>query len=189
MKISFAIMDGFSNEIANRIHFFDKEQSIQINKKIFSTNNHNDLDSLIHFLIKEDYFFNAYEDRFMFIDDNIKTQSSLLYPNDYNAVLQLDSSLFSNGSIAALVNLKYELEWCKDCGEYYCAIEDDEIIAVGGCHPLPEIDKNGWRINFRGCELPRISPYKGLNKGNWNTITWRDFIPVFIDYCPTNIDL
>ena len=48
------------------------------------------------------------------IDDNIKTQSSLLYPNDYNAVLQLDSSLFSNGSIAALVNLKYELEWGKD---------------------------------------------------------------------------
>ena len=48
------------------------------------------------------------------VDDNIRTQSSLLYPNDYNAVLQLDSSLFSNGTIAALVNLKYELEWGKD---------------------------------------------------------------------------
>jgi hypothetical protein len=48
------------------------------------------------------------------IDDNIKTQSSLLYPNDYNAVLQLDSNLVSNGSIAAIVNLKYELEWGKD---------------------------------------------------------------------------
>ena len=48
------------------------------------------------------------------IDDHIKTQSSLLYPNDYNAVLQLDSSLFSNGTIAAIVNLKYELEWGKD---------------------------------------------------------------------------
>ena len=77
-----------------------------------------------------------------------------------------------------------KLEWCKDWGEYYCAIKDDEIIAVGGCHPLPEIDKNGWRILFRGCELPKTSLYKGLNKGNWNTITWRDFIPVFIDYCP-----
>jgi len=79
-----------------------------------------------------------------------------------------------------------KLEWCKDWGEYYCAIKDDEIVAVGGCHPLPEINENGWRINFRGCELPGASPYKGLNKGNWNTITWRDFIPVFIDYCPTD---
>ena len=48
------------------------------------------------------------------IDDHIKTQSSLLYPNDYNAVLQLDSNLVSNGTITALVNLKYELEWGKD---------------------------------------------------------------------------
>ena len=79
MKISFAIMDGFSNEIANRVHFFDTEQSIKINKKIFLTNNQNDLDSLIHFLIKEDYFFNAYEDRFMFIDDNINKASVRVY--------------------------------------------------------------------------------------------------------------
>ena len=48
------------------------------------------------------------------VDDNITTQSSLLYPNDYNAVLQLDSNLVSNGTIAALVNLKYELEWGED---------------------------------------------------------------------------
>tara|TARA_Y100001949_G_C15959272_1_gene318467 strand:+ start:304 stop:837 length:534 start_codon:yes stop_codon:yes gene_type:complete len=79
-----------------------------------------------------------------------------------------------------------KLEWCKDWGEYYCAIKNNEIIAVGGCHPLPQISKNGWRILFRGCELPKISPYKGLNKGNWNTITWRDFIPVFIKNCPTD---
>ena len=25
-----------------------------------------------------------------------------------------------------------------------------------------------------------------MNKGNWNTITWRDFIPVYIDCCPTD---
>ena len=78
-----------------------------------------------------------------------------------------------------------KLEWCKNWGEYYCAIKDNKIIAVAGCHPLPEISKNGWRILFRGCELPKTSPYKGLNKGNWNTITWRNFIPVFIDYCPS----
>ena len=29
------------------------------------------------------------------------------------------------------------------------------------------------------------SPYKGLNKGDWNSITQRDFIPKFIDYIPS----
>ena len=106
MKISFAIMDGFSNEIAQRVHFFDKEQSIKINKKIFSKNNSNDLDSLIHFLIKEDYFFNAYEDRFMFIDNNINKASVRVYGivnfNDFNPDLYLlDQYNDFNDSIAA----------------------------------------------------------------------------------------
>ena len=49
-----------------------------------------------------------------FFDDNIRTQSSLFYPNDYNAVLKLDSTLSSNGSIGIVADLKYELEWQKD---------------------------------------------------------------------------
>ena len=48
--------------------------------------------------------------------------------------------------------MKYE--WCKEQGEYFCAIVDDEIVAVAGCHPLPEVGPNAWRIMFRGCELP-----------------------------------
>tara|TARA_B100000287_G_scaffold351773_1_gene341003 strand:- start:653 stop:1255 length:603 start_codon:yes stop_codon:yes gene_type:complete len=88
---------------------------------------------------------------------------------------------------ASLEAMKYG--WCKTKGEYFCAMQDDEIVAVGGCHPigpvLPQVNEKGWRINFRGCELPGASPYRGLNKGNWNTITWRDFIPKFIEFCPT----
>tara|TARA_B100000029_G_scaffold283078_1_gene276918 strand:- start:2023 stop:4254 length:2232 start_codon:yes stop_codon:yes gene_type:complete len=48
------------------------------------------------------------------IDTDIKTQESLFYSNEYNAILKLDSILFSNNSIAALVDLRYELEWEKD---------------------------------------------------------------------------
>lgn len=96
----------------------------------------------------------------------------------------------NNSSLKAM---KYE--WCKEQGEYFCAIVDNEIVAVAGCHPLPEVSPNAWRILFRGCELPGASPYKGLSKGDWNSITQRDFIPIFIDWCPsdelyltTNID-
>jgi hypothetical protein len=84
---------------------------------------------------------------------------------------------------ASLKAMKYD--WCKENGEYFCAIKDDRIVAVAGCHTLPEVDDNAWRILFRGCELPGSSPYKGLNKGDWNSITQRDFIPKFIDYIPS----
>ena len=76
-------------------------------------------------------------------------------------------------------------DWCKENGEFYCAIKGDDIVAVAGCHTLPEFSPNAWRIMFRGCELPGASPYKGLNKGDWNSITQRDFIPEFINYIPS----
>ena len=71
MMISFSIMEGFSNRISDTIYFFDKEQSITINKKEFLNHyNQEDLDSLINFLINKDYFFNSYEERVMFINNN-----------------------------------------------------------------------------------------------------------------------
>jgi hypothetical protein len=87
----------------------------------------------------------------------------------------------NNSSLKAM---KYE--WCKDYGEYFCAIRDDKIVAVAGCHPLPEVGENAWRILFRGCELPHQDIFKGLGKGDWNSITQREFIPKFIEWCPTN---
>jgi len=84
---------------------------------------------------------------------------------------------------ASLKRMKYD--WCKENGEYFCAIKGNDIIAVAGCHKCPEIHEGAWRILFRGCELPGTSPYKGLNKGDWNSITQRDFIPKFIDYIPS----
>ena len=71
MMTSFSIMEGFSNKISDTIYFFDKEQSITINKKEFLNHyNQEDLDSLINFLINKDYFFNSYEERVMFINNN-----------------------------------------------------------------------------------------------------------------------
>ena len=71
MMASFSIMEGFSNRISDTIYFFDKEQSITINKKEFLNHyNQEDLDSLINFLINKDYFFNSFEERVMFINNN-----------------------------------------------------------------------------------------------------------------------
>jgi hypothetical protein len=87
----------------------------------------------------------------------------------------------NNKSLAAM-----KLLWCKEQGEYFCAIRNDEIVAVAGCHPLPEVGPNAWRIMFRGCELPQTDTFKGLGKGDWNSITQREMIPRFIEWCPSD---
>ncbi len=96
----------------------------------------------------------------------------------------------NNSSLDAM---KYD--WCKEIGKWLCAIDNDEIVAVAGSHPLPEVSKNAWRILFRGCELPNKNSHKGLSKYNWYSITWREFIPHFINlhphkelYITTNIE-
>lgn len=86
----------------------------------------------------------------------------------------------NNSSLPAM-----KLLWCKKVGEYWCAIKDRRIVAVAGCHPLPEISSTAWRILFRGCELPGNDTFKGLGKGDWNSITQREFIPKFIRWCPS----
>jgi|TARA_B110000305_G_C19353430_1_gene595496 hypothetical protein len=87
------------------------------------------------------------------------------------------------------------LLWCKSNGEYWCAVKQGKIVAVAGCHSMPEVSTSAYRILFRGCELPRSDNFKGLGKAQWNSITFRDFIPKFIEYLPnrplyitTNID-
>lgn len=87
---------------------------------------------------------------------------------------------------SSLKNMK--LDWCRSNGEFFCAIKENQIIAVAGCHRFQQMQqwKNPWRILFRGCELPYSDTFKGLGKGNWNSITQREFIPIFIDYCQSD---
>jgi len=79
-----------------------------------------------------------------------------------------------------------KLLWCKNWGEYWCAVKDNKIVAVAGCHPLPEVSPKAWRIMFRGCELPGHDTFKGLSKGDWNSITQREFIPLMIKWIPSD---
>lgn len=88
-----------------------------------------------------------------------------------------------------------KLDWCREVGEYWCAVDNNKIVAVAGCHPLPEVSNNAWRILFRGCELPFIDNFKGLGKAQWNSLTFREFVPIFVNrlatkdlYITTNID-
>jgi hypothetical protein len=87
------------------------------------------------------------------------------------------------------------LEWCLQVGEFWSAVKENEIVAVAGFHPLPEVSNNAWRILYRGCELPNSDTFKGMGKAQWNSITFREFVPIFINrldggdlFITTNID-
>ncbi len=86
IMLSFSIMEGFSKEIKETINFFDKERSLTINKKIFLNNSYtNKIDSLIKYLKRKGNFYNAYEERFMFINSNNNQISCKVYGiKDFN---------------------------------------------------------------------------------------------------------
>lgn len=86
----------------------------------------------------------------------------------------------NNSSLKAM---KYE--WCKEQGEYFCAIKGNDIVAVAGCHPLPEVGPNAWRVMFRGAQLPGYNKSFGLNKYHMSAITWREILPAQIQFCDT----
>mgnify|MGYP001586018130 CR=1 FL=1 len=87
----------------------------------------------------------------------------------------------NNSSLEAM---KYD--WCKKQGEYFCAIVDNDIVAVAGCHPLPEINDKAWRVMFRGAQLPGYNKSFGLNKYHMSAITWREILPAQIQFCDTD---
>jgi hypothetical protein len=87
----------------------------------------------------------------------------------------------NNSSLKAM---KYE--WCKAQGEYFCAIEGNDIVAVAGCHPLPEVGPNAWRVMFRGAQLPGYNKSFGLSKYHMSAITWREILPAQIEFCDTD---
>lgn len=68
-------------------------------------------------------------------------------------------------------------------GNIWAVVKDKKIIGVAGCHEFPEIDSNGFRIQFRGCELPGSDIKKGLAKSHMNSFTWRELIPYEIEWC------
>ena len=106
-------------------------------------------------------------------------------PKLQNSTSHLDSWFTIHN---AAFNGKYDilLEELNNGVVIVYAIKDNKIIAVAGCHPLPEVSPNAWRIMFRGCELPQTDTFKGLGKGDWNSITQREMIPKFIEWCPSD---
>tara|TARA_Y100001970_G_scaffold204995_1_gene249600 strand:- start:641 stop:1921 length:1281 start_codon:yes stop_codon:yes gene_type:complete len=135
MLLSFSIMTGFSNEIFRRIHFFEKENIILINKKELI---HNDIkNDLIKYLDINNYIYNFYENRIMFVRKNNQTMFSNVYAvNNFSLFSQnidsysmLPKSESSLDSSLEPINIKdyqpHSKSQFNDFDDKYCIIGSD----------------------------------------------------------------
>ena len=74
---------------------------------------------------------------------------------------------------------KMKVDWVlnKRKGEFFIALLSNKIVAVAGCHWIPEIAKRAFRVQFRGCELPKSDIKKTLSRAHFNSITFRELLP------------
>lgn len=98
IMFSFSIMEGFSSEIKNTINFIDRDFSLKVNKKIFLERNPFKIDQLVEYLKSKNNFYNAYEQRFMFVNNNNNKISCKVYGiRDYN-ILDFERFLINHNN-------------------------------------------------------------------------------------------
>jgi hypothetical protein len=65
----------------------------------------------------------------------------------------------------------------NDIGQFWGLENNGRMVAMAGCHIFDDYDPEGFRLQYRGCEIPGTDVKKGLAKGHWNSMTWRELIP------------
>jgi hypothetical protein len=70
------------------------------------------------------------------------------------------------------------LDWClENGGQFYLTWDNDTVISVSGCHPLPQVG-NVYRGLFRGATLPEYQNLSGkLTKTHMNSIPFFYHLP------------
>lgn len=77
---------------------------------------------------------------------------------------------------------RMKLDWLPSvCGNMWALMKEDVVIGTGGCHAF----EDGFRIQFRGCEIPGTDVKKSLARGHWNSSTFRELIPYQIKWAET----
>jgi hypothetical protein len=79
-------------------------------------------------------------------------------------------------------SIKYNWATSERRGRFWTLQKDMDIVAMAGCHWAPEIHQQAFRIQFRGCELPGSDVKKTLSRGQFNSSTFRELIPIQLAY-------
>lgn len=62
-------------------------------------------------------------------------------------------------------------------GDIWFLLKDDTVISMAGCHQLPEVYSNSYRILFRGANLTHLDPWQGISRTHFNSACYRELIP------------
>lgn len=82
---------------------------------------------------------------------------------------------FINNISAESIKFRWATE--ERHGRFWCLRHQGAIVAMAGCHWIPEIHPTAFRIQFRGCEIPGTDIKKTLSRGQFNSSTFRELIP------------
>ena len=77
-------------------------------------------------------------------------------------------------------SIKYDWVINENQGQFFYTFntKKQKLIAMSGCHTF----KDGMRLVFRAAQLPNEDSFKGLSKYHFNSIPWREHIPLQINW-------
>lgn len=83
-------------------------------------------------------------------------------------------------------NLSFkDMKW--ELGKWWLTIDNNKIVGVSGCHPLPEGQTKSWRVMVRAAILPQYrNPFKNLTRSNINSETTHYHMPLQIAWIKKN---
>jgi hypothetical protein len=71
-------------------------------------------------------------------------------------------------------------------GNIWFLSNNDRIISMAGCHRFDEIAPTAFRILYRGCDLPGTDVKKTLSRSHFNSICFRELVPLQIKWISKN---
>jgi hypothetical protein len=85
----------------------------------------------------------------------------------------------NNSSLTAM-----KLDWCIDNGgQVFLTYLDDTLIGLSGCHPLPQIGNDVFRLLFRGVELPEYRNLFGIvSKTHMASLPFYYHVPLGVEW-------
>lgn len=90
-----------------------------------------------------------------------------------------DHGLVNNADLQAM-----RWHWCwHNQGAWFGTWADDLLIAVSGCHALPEVSDRAYRVLFRGCSRPGYENYLAMiSKTHMNSLPFFQHVPMAAEW-------
>jgi hypothetical protein len=86
---------------------------------------------------------------------------------------------YNNMSLEAI-----KLDWCiKKGGQFFLTYYDNMLVGLSGCHPLPQVGENIFRLLFRGIELPEYrNIFNVISKTHMTSVPFYYHVPLEIEW-------